>query len=266
MSINVSGNLLSSTGFTSSGEIANTPNIVTDGLVLWYDAGNLASYNNSNTYYDCGYGCQYYGSNPGCTNCNTQIKDMSGYGNDGTFGGGISVSYSNIGGSMIFNGSSYYVSIPNILLGNGNIAWTVCAWVKTTTTVVDLGLGAVLTNSSGGPVYSMMGVNSGKIVYWTYNGGWNQRLGSVTVNNDVWHHLTWVNFTNNTMNMYVDGIVDATAVDSTSGNNNPVDRIGGSWIGYFNGSITTTMIYKEKSLSSSEVLQNFNADRSRFGI
>jgi len=33
MSINVAGNLLSSTGFTSSGEIANTPNIVTDGTI-----------------------------------------------------------------------------------------------------------------------------------------------------------------------------------------------------------------------------------------
>ena len=127
-------------------------------------------------------------------------------------------------GTYSFNGSSNYVTIPNTQLGNGNLPWTVSCWMKTTTTVNALGLGSVLSNASGGPVYSMMGVNSGKIVYWTYqSSAWAQKLGvGKTVNDDVWHMLTWVNYSNSTMDMYVDGVLDSNVANSTSGNNNPV--------------------------------------------
>lgn len=170
-----------------------------------------------------------------------------------------------------FDGSNDYVQINGgtgtITLGNGNLAWTVNAWVKTSTTVNALGAGSILSNSSGGPVYSMMGVNAGKIVYWTYqNDAWAQKLGSATVNNNAWHMLTWVNYTNYTMDMYVDGVLDANVANSTSGNNNPVDRIGGSWAAVYNGSIATLSIYKGTALTAAQVLQNYNALKSRFGL
>ena len=97
MGIILGGNNLSGTNFNTQGEIPTTPTVVTDGLVLWLDAGNLDSYiNTSANYYDCGYGCQYYSSNPGCTNCNTQWKDMSGNGADGSLVNGPTVSLSSI--------------------------------------------------------------------------------------------------------------------------------------------------------------------------
>lgn len=169
-------------------------------------------------------------------------------------------------GTFSFNGSSDYLTIPNTTLGNGNVAWTVSCWMKTTTTTNDLGQGSILSNISGGPVYSMMGVNNGKIVYWTYQGGWAQKLGvGTTVNDGNWHMLTWVNYANYTMDMYVDGVLDSNVANSTSGNNNPVDVIGRSWAGYFPGSITSLSRYT-KSLSASEVQQNFNAQRGRYGL
>jgi hypothetical protein len=170
-----------------------------------------------------------------------------------------------IDGTFSFNGSSNYLSIPNTTLGNGNVEWTVSCWMKTTTTTNDLGGGSILSNISGGPVYSMLGVNSGKIVYWTYQGGWVQKLGVRTVNDNNWHMLTWVNYSNNTMDMYVDGILDVNVANSTSGNNNPVDVIGRSWAGYFPGSIATVSRYT-RSLSAAEVQQNFQALRGRYGI
>ena len=173
--------------------------------------------------------------------------------------------------NFTFDGSNDYVQINGgtsaITLSNGNIAWTVNAWIKTSTTVNDLGAGSILSNSSGGPVYSMMGVNNGRIVYWTYqNDAWSQKLGSATVNDNVWHMLTWVNYSNYTMDMYVDGILDTSVANSTSGNNNPVDRIGGSWSAVYNGSIATLSIYKGTSLTAAQVLQNYNALKSRFGL
>ena len=170
-----------------------------------------------------------------------------------------------------FDGSNDYVEILGgyyaVTLGNGNAAWTVNAWTKTTTTVNSLGAGSILSNSSGGPVYSMMGVNSGKIVYWTYqNDAWSQKLGSTTVNDGNWHMLTWVNFANSTMAMYVDGVLDTNVANSTSGNNNPIDRIGGSWAAIYNGSIATVSIYKGTALTAAQVLQNYNSLKSRFGL
>jgi hypothetical protein len=170
-------------------------------------------------------------------------------------------------GTFSFNGSTNYLSIPNTQLGNGNIAWTVSCWMKTTTTVNALGLGSVLSNISGGPVYSMMGVNNGKIVYWTYqNSAWAQKLGiGKTVNDGNWHMLTWVNYSNYTMDMYVDGLLDSNVANSISGNNNPVDVIGRSWAGYFPGSIAALTRYTS-ALTAAEVQSNFAAYRGRYGI
>jgi len=170
-------------------------------------------------------------------------------------------------GTFIFNGTTDFITIPNTTLGNGNIPWTISAWMKTTTTVNALGQGSILSNANSGPVYSMMGVNSGKIVYWTYqSGAWAQKLGvGKTVNDNNWHMLTWVNYNNNTMDMYVDGVLDSNVPNSISGNNNPVDRIGGSWNSRFLGSISSVVRYT-RALSAAEVQQNFNALRSRYGI
>lgn len=196
------------------------------------------------------------------TRSNTEaIKDIAG----NTSIAATSLTYAN-NGTFSFTGGDY-LTIPTVNLGNGNMAWTVSAWVKTTTTVNALGAGSVMSNSSGGPVYSMMGVNAGKIVYWTYqNSAWAQKLGvGKNVNDNVWHHLTWVNYTSNTMDMYVDGVLDSTVANSTSGNNNPVDRIGGSWSAQFVGSIASVSRYT-RALSSTEVFQNFNALRGRYGV
>ncbi len=185
------------------------------------------------------------------TNNNTITAQSLTYASDGTFS---------------FNGSSDYLTIPNTTLGNGNIEWTISCWMKTSTTTNSLGQGSIISNSSGGPVYSMMGVNNGKIVYWTYqNSAWAQKLGvGTTVNDNNWHMLTWVNYSNYTMDMYVDGLIDSNVANSTSGNNNPVDRIGGSWAGYFPGSISSLMRYS-RALSPNEVRQNFNAQRGLYG-
>lgn len=170
-------------------------------------------------------------------------------------------------GTFSFNGSTNYLSIPNTTLGNGNVAWTISCWMKTTTTTNSLGGGSIISNISGGPVYSMMGVNNGKIVYWTYqSGAWAQKLGiGKTVNDGNWHMLTWVNYSNYTMDMYVDGLLDSNVANSISGNNNPVDVIGRSWAAYFPGSIASLTRYT-RALTAAEVQSNFAAYRGRYGI
>ncbi len=169
-------------------------------------------------------------------------------------------------GEFSFDGSTGSISITNTTLGNGNIPWTVSAWVRTTTNAATLGTGPILSNSSGGPVYSVMCVNSGKIAYWTYqSGAWAQKLGvGTTVNDGAWHMLTWVNYNNYTMDMYVDGVLDSNVPNSTSGNLNPVDMIGSSWSSKLIGTIGALSIYYDRSLTATEVAQNYNALRGRY--
>ena len=210
--------------------------IVTDDLSFSINAGVLGSFE------------------PGTTTANSQIGTVT-----GTLTNGVGFNSSS-GGYWEFDGVDDQITLStNINLGNGNIAWTVSAWVKSTTTVNGLGQGSVASNDGSGPVYSMMGINSGKMVYWTYQGGWVQFLGVATINDGDWHYLTWVNYSDTTMDMYVDGVFDKNVTNSTSGNNNPIDTIGNSWAARFDGEIAALHIYS-KSLTVEEITQNYNAN------
>jgi hypothetical protein len=224
--------------------LVHSPKIITNGLVLALDAANPKSYPGSGTTW----------------------TDLSGNGNNGTLVNGVGYSGDNLG-SLVFDGVNDRVTTPTINLGNGNIPWTCSAWVKTATNATSLGAGSVLSNSSGGPVYSMMGVNNGKIVYWTYySAAWQKKLGvGKTVNDGTWHLLTWVNYSNYTMDMYVDGSLDSNVANSTSGNNNPINIIGASWAAAHSCNISQVSTYN-RALTAQEIQQNFNALRGRYGI
>ena len=178
-----------------------------------------------------------------------------------------------LGGYMTFDGTNDYMELIGgnyaITLGDGNSPWTVNAWIRTTTTANGLGSGPILTNSNGGPVYSMLGVNDGRMVYWVYPSNinsWKSFNGNITVTDGNWHLLTWVQNTGYSMNMYVDGILDSTVSPTNAGNNNPVDRIGGSFAGaYFNGDIGEVQI-NTKAFDSADVIQQYTSTKLRYQI
>lgn len=219
--------------------------IVTGSLSYIWDAGNLISY----------------------IGTGTTTYNMTGSIN-GTLQNGVTYN-PGYGGYWSFDGADDRILLDNsnysFLLGDGNSNWTVNAWVRTTTSANGLGQGSVMSNSNGGPVYSMMGINAGKIVYWTYHSGWFGYSGTSTVNDGNWHMLTWVNYSNLTLDMYVDGVLDGNCNNSLSGNNNPIDIIGGSWAALFQGDIAAVQVYQGKAFNTSEVKQNYSAQSSRFG-
>lgn len=261
MSINVNGNLISNTGFTSSGEIVNYPNIVTDSLVLWFDAGNLSSYNNSSNYYDCGYGCQYYASNPGCTNCNTQIKDMSGYGNDGTLALGASVRYTNFGGGVLFDGSNDTLTVTrntNIDFSNST-AWSIQFSFRIVSHInTNPGIfikGSAIT--TGVIIYHISGGN----IYWKHNNVSSQ-IGTL-ITGTVYNIAVTYSGSGNVTG-YLNG-VSIGSLGSMAGTDSVNNLIFGKADEYGNDELFTFMKYN-KALSANEVLQNFNGNRQRFGI
>jgi len=248
---NISRGRLYTRGLSSS-EIAQNyyqGNIVTGSISGSYDAGNLVSFV------------------PGTT----VTYNMSANIISGSLQNGVGFNVAN-GGSWVFDGSDDRILLEGSTTSAwtlpSNTNWTVNVWVKTTTTANGLGQGSIFSNSSGGPVYSMMGINAGVMTYWHYNNTWLQSSGTTTVNNGSWHMLTWVNNDNQTMNLYVDGNLDASGVDSSlsGGSVNYLDIIGASWAAYFQGNIASLQINKGKAFTLSEVQQNFNAQRNRFNI
>jgi len=218
--------------------------IITDSLVVMLDAANQVSYNKeTNSWYN-----------------------LSGVLYNGTFQN--SPTYSNVNNGVIdFDGTSAWVQISTYTFGNGN--WTCNVWVQGDL-IVYSGTGNIVSNSSGGPVTSAMGFVSSKIHYRNYDGAWKSNSGNTTLSAGRWYMLTWVNYAGataggGTMKMFVDGLADSSVFNSYTTNGGPCDAIGRNWFSYFNGKIGVVQFYN-KSLSDSEVTQNFSAYRSRYAI
>lgn len=95
-----------------------------------------------------------------------------------------------------------------------------------------------------------------------------------------YHHLVLVNdYTNSAINLYANGVLNGTYAGPTQEYNSgltpsagnigiskaQVDGGGEAVYSYFNGQIPVAKIYK-KALTASEVLQNYNAIKTRFNL
>lgn len=274
MGIDISGNVFDANDFNPSGESVS-PTVVTNGLVLWLDAGNNASYINSSNYYDCGYGCQYYSSNPGCTNCNTQWKDMSGNGADGSLVNGPTVGYGTGGGAMVFDGVNDYVTIPSF--SNKPSSQITCeAWIYPTKPSVGTGTirGGVISATSNmylGIIDSTDG-GSTMSLHWannTNNGAQRPASWNGSIPNNTWTHISGT-YDGGTSRAYVNAVEvwsagqTGTVTDSTY----VVGTYGPTLTDVthnFNGYVAVARIYN-RGLTVAELLQNYNNGRSRFGV
>lgn len=166
--------------------------------------------------------------------------------------------------SLIFDGvDDYGIFRTPIYLGKGNRNWAVNAWVKTSINTSTLGQGSILSNTDSGPVWSSLCVGAGKIGYWIYQGSWVLKSGTKIVNDNKWHLLSWVQYQDGTMNMYVDGVLDSNIANTSCTSENPINCIGGSWVGSFPGSISAVAIYNE-SLSDNDIQQYYVATAGRY--
>ena len=237
--------------------ISYNPRIVTDGLVLALDAGNPKSYPGSGTAW----------------------TDLSGNGNNGTLLNGVGYNSSN-GGSLDFDGDNDYIDLG--------------------TQPVDSDLN--MSSPSGGGLavewwgyYSGTGDSFQRIVDRSNDGGslngWAIYTGPVgsstqirlTTNNEsrvltaaalftsnIWQHwcITW-DQSSGDWAWYLNG--EQTNTGNASWNIPAVEtgmRIG-TWNHStgreYNGKISSIKIYN-RALTASEIQQNFNALRGRFGI
>lgn len=233
-----------------------SPKIVTDGLILCLDAGNNKSYPSSGTAWN----------------------DLSGNNNTGTLTNGPTFSSEN-GGSIVFDGSNDYINLPtNLIIHDSGNPFTFSIWFKTTSTGILLGQqGANTPNvSTGGWVPAIYVGSSGNLItscFWG-NSSSNVSTSPSIVNNNSWNNIT-VTFQSSIQTSYLNGVSYASLA-KTQTNYAPTYYYflgSGRAVGwpqepaspYFNGSISK-FLYYTRSLSSLEVLQNYNATKARFGL
>jgi len=218
------------------------PRVVTDGLVLALDAADVSSYPGSGTTW----------------------TDLSGNGNNGTLTNGPTYSSAN-GGSIVFDGVNDYVDCG--LSTFQPTAITLCAWVKHTVST-DGGIivkGDVNESTEWGLTF---GYSSPHYLVGRATTFFNQLRYPWTGSLLTGFHYVCYTMTNNTSaRLYVDGVSVASTNTIGSIGLNTKNVLLGKWNNYgrLNGNISQVSIYN-RALTASEIQQNFNALRGRFGI
>jgi len=227
------------------------PAIVTNGLVLNLDAGFTPSYSTTGT--------TWY--------------DVSSGGNNGALTNGPTFSSAN-SGSIVFDGVDDYVSLPNTSLLRPTV-FTVISWVNCSVANGNqktiFSIYAQVSGVAGFGFQHWNGANgNNRIRFFLGNNTftYGEYTGSINVPINTWNQIG-VSYDGTTMIIYVNGTADGSNT-YTSGCvydavNNLVQVGSVQNSGYFPGNIATTYLYN-RALAASEVLQNYNSTKGRFGL
>jgi hypothetical protein len=221
-----------------------------NGLVLCLDAGNTKSYPGSGTTW----------------------TDLSGRGNNGTLTNGPTYSSSN-GGSIVFDGTNDYINFSSYNFGN---EMTVFCFVRPES-LNDIK--SIFSNSSGGATTN--GIRLFLNQFQTNDRSIRIELGNGTVggtyvtspNNtityDTWQQIAFtLSKTTAIGNVYHNGLsVGTGTLGVTNYTSNASFRFGQFTDSQFpyKGRLSNYLIYN-RALTATEIQQNFNALRGRFGI
>ena len=215
------------------------PNIVRNGLVLELDAANTKSY-------------------PGT---GTSWTDLTANAYNGTLTNGPTFNSGN-GGSIVFDGTNDYILTTYL---PGTITQqTIGCWINKLNTQYSF----ILADSSlyfGFEIYPTT-------IYVNIN---NDKYGQVSYDINGWQNIVFTYDGSQPDNptrlkIYLNGNIQTPCYTGTIPNsvsNIPAINIGRRWWStiYSQGKIAQTSIYN-RALSATEVLQNYNALKSRFGL
>jgi hypothetical protein len=193
--------------------------------------------------------------------------DLSVNGNNGTLTNFPRFDSSNFG-NILFDGTNDFVLLGSNSTYGNNTSWE--AWVYCTGDVS-------LYNMFMGRYLPYFSFYAGNRLYFSNVIGVTQQVIQTAANLSLntWYHATFTTSydgTNTTMKIYTNGVETATGTFTGSQYNYPYpfmigDGNNGSnttWYP-FSGRVSNVKVYN-KTLTASEVQQNFNALRGRFGI
>jgi hypothetical protein len=226
-----------------------SPKVVTDGLVLYLDAANPNSYVSGSTTW----------------------RDISRGGNNGILVNGPTYSSAN-GGSIVFDGVDDYVALSNfsgIITNN----FTYTTYIRVSSLRNDIN--TIITNSgystnNGFRIYLNNFLTSDRsIALEVYtNAYYNVYNTNMFANNEWFMVSVVVDRDNSNAIIYKNNTVIASGFIPNNFNLNSNQwRIGISTTNNFPGrySMPISSLYN-RTLTSSEILQNYNATKTRFGL
>lgn len=239
----------------------NGPQIVTRNMALFLDAADTINYPASG-------GAIWYDSSG--NNRHVTLYNAGGTTYSGVAAGAPTRTITKIG-EFTFDGSNDWGKMASSISAGSDV--TVSVWVKLT----DTGDRGLLSHCSGGPVNLGYGVYLGKMYYKYYTTSWQAASGTTSINDGNWKNLVWAK-TGTTMVMYVNGEQDYST--TLTGNVSGLLICIGSYWGpcnsdsygagtdaygtVFAGTLGSMMIHTAY-LSATEIQQNYNALRGRFG-
>ena len=234
MPLNINGNIVNS----SIASTLNYKSIVTRGLSIHFDASAKDSYPETGTsWFDL-------------------VKSST-----GTLTNGPTYSSSN-GGSILFDGVNDRVSTGIFPSG----VRTYMIWIKYNSAT---GTGGYqLTGTQQGDAYTYTGrQDNGNPYTYGGSGGNGGATTSYTLNTATWYYQGFTLASNGDLGIYVNGSLLETktgnGLGSTSTSEFSIGCINQNhWV---NGNIAVVHLY-DRVLSTAEVLQNYNAQKSRFGL
>ena len=217
----------------------NYEGIVTDGLIFNLDAGFTPSYPKSGTtWYDVG------GTN------------------NGTLTNGPTFSADGGGGSIVFDGVDDYVICTKIIT---TIPFTISSWFNIS--IINRRESHLLTQDIGG--------NSGRLLFRVLDNnkielfiGGERLLAISQIVTNTWYHVTCIRHSFGVGSIYINGVLDVSGnlnTNSIADTNTVISYFPRVSEFSFPGEIAITQIYN-RALSADEVLQNYNAQKGRFGL
>jgi hypothetical protein len=228
------------------------PNIVKDGLVFYTDPGSPNSFFNKS---------------------GTVIKDISGGSFTGTLLNGVGYLTTN-GGVFSFDGSNDYIT-TNHTFGGNLTELTVSAWVYRVTVSGTLN---VIVAQGGPPAgaastfYVSIGASVRNPQMGTINSSGNLEFLNGTTNSlpdNAWSYIT---FTANASSIvyYINGVFSNQGSRTgliRKSTSNYTTTIGGNVFAgqIYSSNMGPIQIYT-RALTAAEILQNFNANKTRFGL
>jgi hypothetical protein len=245
--------------YESYRRIIGSSGYTTNGLVLNLDAGNYASYPTTGT----------------------KWVDISGSYNNGDLINGPTWS-SATGGTFTFDGTDDYGSFPtnNLPLGNSEISFDCwIRWGGLFSTIYGefvMGYG----DDSGPNKVPVILINTSNQARFEFGSGAGAVISSSTISPNSWVNIT-ATYNKSSTKIYLNGVLNGTTSYSSAnitpngsngynggigtlfsvyGNKNSPSRYGS-----FSGNISSVRIYNV-ALSDSQVLQNYNALKGRFGL
>ena len=224
--------------------------IVTNGLVLALDAADRNSYVSGSMIWN----------------------DLSGNNNNGTLVSGSTFSPTN-GGSIVFDGVDDYAVVNSFnQLPTGSSARTVNIWFNPNATTWQPNVNSMFFYGTVGVNGATFGIDFDTypvMEIYTWGGAGRDVTFSTTFTQTGWANLSVVYNGSTTLSIYENSrntqnsTVTALNTANTSvwiGSINPSFQ---PW--YYDGRISNIQIYN-RALSATEILQNYNAQKSRFGL